>query len=76
MKRWLAVIPFLVFFLLIPLSNASAGSESPKPVDEGVLCLPGIYMSAPGNCVSAGPSAYLTSMAEQGFTFPVTPSYR
>jgi hypothetical protein len=38
-----------------------------------VLCLPGIYMSAPGNCMSAGPSAYLTSMAEQGFTFPVTP---
>ncbi len=73
MKRLLAVIPFLVIFLLIPLSDASAESESPKPVDDGVLCLPGIYMSAPGNCMSAGPSAYLTSMAEQGFTFPVTP---
>ncbi len=42
-------------------------NESPPP-----LCLPGIYMSDPGDCVPAGPSAYLTEMAQKGITFPVT----
>jgi lipoprotein-anchoring transpeptidase ErfK/SrfK len=73
MQRLYLVILFLFILLLIPLFNASAAGESALPVDDGVLCLPGIYMSNPGNCASAGPSAYLTSMAEQGFTFPETP---
>jgi len=73
MKRLYLVIPFLLILLLIPLFTASAAGESDMPADAGVLCLPGIYTSNPGNCTSAGPSTYLTSMAENGFTFPAAP---
>jgi hypothetical protein len=36
-----------------------------------VLCLPGIYMYDPGDCLPTGPSSYLTQMAEKGLTFPI-----
>jgi hypothetical protein len=36
-----------------------------------VLCLPGVYLQDPGDCTPAGPSAYLTQMAEKGMTFPL-----
>lgn len=73
MKRLYLVIPFILILLVIPLFTASAAGEGDMPADAGVLCLPGIYMSNPGNCASTGPSTYLTSMAENGFTFPEAP---
>lgn len=36
------------------------------------LCMPGVYFSDPGDCLPAGPSKYLTEMAEKGITFPIT----
>ena len=47
---------------------ASQQSDSPA-----VLCMPGIYMSDPGDCIPTGPSAYLTQLAHQGITLPVQP---
>ncbi len=38
-----------------------------------VLCLPGIYLYEPGDCLLVGPSSYLTQMAQKGITFPVPP---
>jgi len=38
-----------------------------------VLCLPGIYTYDPGDCLPAGPSAYLSRMAEKGITLPLPP---
>jgi lipoprotein-anchoring transpeptidase ErfK/SrfK len=43
------------------------------PATGDILCLPGIYDQAPGDCLPAGPSAYLSDMAHQGVTFPIKP---
>src|SRR4030042_4172831 len=36
------------------------------------LCLPGIYMTAPLDCLPSGPSSYLTQMASIGIDLPLT----
>lgn len=37
------------------------------------LCLPGIYLYEPGDCLPGGPSAYLNRMAERGILLPLPP---
>lgn len=51
-------------------------ASSTAPVDDepsqgAVLCLPGVYLDEPEDCLPAGPSAYLTRMARQGIYFPL-----
>jgi hypothetical protein len=53
-----------------PAASAAAASPSTVPA---VLCLPGIYLYDPGDCLPAGPSSYLTHMAQKGITFPPPP---
>jgi hypothetical protein len=36
-----------------------------------VLCMPGIYLDRPDDCIPGGPSAYLTDMARQGMRLPL-----
>jgi hypothetical protein len=36
-----------------------------------VLCLPGVYLTQPESCTLSGPSAYLTSLAQQGIHLPL-----
>jgi hypothetical protein len=43
------------------------------PSSPVVLCLPGVYSSAPGDCAPLGPSGYLSEMAALGITLPLTP---
>jgi len=38
-----------------------------------VVCLPGVYLQQPPDCVPAGPSLFLTSMARIGLFFPIRP---
>ncbi len=57
---------------IIPV-NAASNSNSDSGANPAVLCLPGIYITDPGDCTPAGPSAYLTQMAKIGITFPLTP---
>ena len=73
MKRILLVLTFslTVSLAAIPLRLASAAGSKTQP-NSSVLCLPGIYMQDPGDCAPAGPSAYLTQMANLGITFPMT----
>jgi hypothetical protein len=74
MKRiqigWVLALILLSISLPAAAQNASAASSNaPKP---DALCLPGIYLQAPGDCLPAGPSTYLTQMAKMGITFPIT----
>ena len=73
MKRILLVLTFSLAACLavIPLRLAAAAGSKTQP-SSSVLCLPGIYMQDPGDCTPAGPSAYLTQMANLGITFPLT----
>jgi hypothetical protein len=55
-----------------PALAALAAPASPSAAP-AVLCLPGIYLYDPGDCLPAGPSGYLTQMAQKGITFPLAP---
>ena len=46
-----------------PLENASST----------VLCLPGVYLVDPEDCLVEGPASYLTDMAKENIFFPVQP---
>ncbi len=70
------MIALLAFSLFAPISHTAAAGvsqENSKIISPSVLCLPGIYLTAPGDCLPLGPSAYLSQMAALGLTFPVTP---
>ena len=56
----------------IPHASALANQSTPTAQPD-VLCLPGVYAQDPGDCLPAGPSAYLSAMAQQGMTFPIKP---
>jgi len=74
---------FLAIFVGLPkylfvISPATVNAASVNSFQESnqhpvFLYLPEIYCRDPGDCTPAGPSAYLTNMAELGFTFPLTP---
>ncbi len=36
-----------------------------------LVCMPGVYMSDPQDCLPLGPSTYLTKMASDGFNLPL-----
>jgi len=57
---------------VLPVSAAELQQNSSQPAPT-VLCLPGIYNYDPGDCIPAGPSAYLTDMAAKGVAFPIPP---
>ncbi|MEJ2597216.1 MAG: L,D-transpeptidase [Anaerolineales bacterium] len=74
MKRiqivWVLVVMFLSTALpAIPQNAKAASTDIPQP---DALCLPGIYLHNPGDCLPVGPSTYLTQMAKMGITFPLT----
>jgi lipoprotein-anchoring transpeptidase ErfK/SrfK len=66
----ISILSLVTFFL-------SAGpvyaDEGPHVSNGGVLCLPGVYINTVSDCYASGPSKYLTSLAEDGFTFPLEP---
>jgi len=70
-------LAFCAFFLLLlsgslarPVDTQATGLSAAADASQ-VLCLPGIYLYDPGDCLPTGPSAYLTQMAQKGLTFPV-----
>ncbi len=68
------IISFLIFaqgfsFFIKPVSASTQGAQSPYVSD--LLCLPGIYMTDPQDCLPLGPSGYMTQMAQQGFSLPL-----
>jgi len=73
MKRILLVLTVLIAIWLVSARPAHAAENNRPLADPGVLCLPGIYLLAPGDCNPMGPSVTLTQLAENGFTFPKKP---
>lgn len=75
MKRKLSVIALCFVLLstnLLPVARPVLAAAPAKKTPASVLCLPGIYMQDPVDCAPAGPSSYLTQMAQKGITFPLT----
>jgi len=70
----IALILFVNFSSQVGPARASDLQQQASSVSApAVLCMPGIYNSLPGDCLPAGPSAYLTRMASQGITLPISP---
>ena len=61
--------------LLAPTAAATAQTDTTKPEpDSGALvCAPGVHLSPPDDCLSLGPSSYLTELARSGLTVPSSP---
>jgi len=72
MKRYLLVYIILLAILLFPVRLVHA-EEGPKIPNGNVLCLPSVYINTVSDCMASGPSQYLTTLAEGGFTFPLEP---
>ena len=68
-----------LFFIILKVQPSLAASQSGALVkintvpNSPVLCLPGIYLTDPEDCLVSGPASYLTDMAKQGIFFPVQP---
>jgi hypothetical protein len=56
-----------------PLTVSAAGQAGKLQNHSTVLCLPGVYLASPTDCLPLGPSDYLTRMASLGITFPLQP---
>jgi lipoprotein-anchoring transpeptidase ErfK/SrfK len=73
----LLILTVIISSIYTPYSTTSAAAptatvKAPTAANE-VLCLPGIYLKDPQDCIPAGPSTYLTQMATIGITFPMRP---
>lgn len=70
----LVTLFFMLVFGYLPAASAQAAAPAAAASGQAApLCLPGIYPYDPGDCLAAGPSAYLTNMASKGLTFPAQP---
>ncbi|MCL4559974.1 MAG: L,D-transpeptidase [Chloroflexi bacterium] len=64
----------LTFSLRPSAAQAQGGvARASEPFAGQALCLPGVYLTEPGDCLALGPSAFLTDMARLGLTFPLRP---
>ncbi len=55
--------------LISPATQTSQAATS--QVTSNLVCVPGIYMTDPQDCLPLGPSVYMTKMASEGFSLPL-----
>mgnify|MGYP006291450111 CR=1 FL=1 len=78
-KQKTLILLVLAGGFLLSLTNLSAVPAAAAPGEEEStpLCPPGVYqqeaLQGDADCLSLGPSQYLSEMAEKGITFPQTP---
>jgi len=68
------IISFFIFLQGFPLVS----QRVPKPpqaevfrASSNMLCLPGMYLTDPQDCLPLGPSDYITQMATEGISLPL-----
>jgi len=74
----LILIPLLLTHTSVVFAQDSVDPELPnyeyEETYEGLpLCLPGVYLIAPSDCLPMGPSETLTTWARKGFSIPPKP---
>lgn len=68
------LISFFIFIQAFPFASQPALKPLPAQVfraSSDMLCLPGIYLTDPQDCLPIGPSSYLTQMAVVGISLPL-----
>jgi lipoprotein-anchoring transpeptidase ErfK/SrfK len=80
MKRSWLVVTIVVLISLLPypaVGSVSAQDAPPtaalEPFAGQPVCMPDVYLQAPGSCLPLGPSSYLTGLARQGLYLPLKP---
>jgi len=74
MKLKLFHVVLLLFLIAAPLPvRAQETSPEEESFSGGVVCMPDAYPNGTSDCLPLGPSAYITSLASLGLTFPPRP---
>jgi hypothetical protein len=79
MRHFLLVTLIILVFSALIFSSALADESQEEPYEEpysgAVVCLPDRFYKSgpPGECLEAGPAAYVRRMASMGITFPIRP---
>jgi hypothetical protein len=77
MNRFLKIFFLLLILVLLPYPEAAFSqapiSNSGEPYSGLPVCLPGVFLQQPENCLPMGPSAYLSDMAQKGIILPLRP---
>ena len=65
---------FSLFLATFTIRLAFEGYTPPDESASGaVVCTPGLYRTAPDDCLPLGPSAHLTELANLGIPYPIRP---
>lgn len=73
---WTMGLVFLISLLSTQSALAASPAQAPAPLETAsstVLCLPGVYLVDPEDCLVEGPASYLTDMAKENIFFPIQP---
>lgn len=67
----------IIFTSMISPDNMFAQAAAPHPFETTssapIVCLPGVYLDEPQDCLLAGPAGYLSRMGSLGISFPQRP---
>jgi lipoprotein-anchoring transpeptidase ErfK/SrfK len=71
-KIFLSIQIFTLLVSFLPSIEVVAEGDTPgeEPESGAVVCPPDAYLTAPGDCLPLGPSAYITELSQLGLTFP------
>ena len=69
----LAVLCGLICLPFLSTAQAAAPADETTGALSPVLCLPGVYLEDPQDCLPVGPSEYLTRLGRLGISFPQRP---
>lgn len=73
--RSILTIILIILATLGPIREPVYASQDSQVNSPGsrAICLPGVYLDDPGDCLPVGPSAYLTQLATHGLILPIKP---
>ena len=75
MHRKISILSLILIVVTCFPTSATVQAATPaaEPFAGQPLCLPNAFLLPPTGCMGYGPSAFLTSLAQQGITLPLRP---
>lgn len=70
-RTLLALLVMALLIGVVPTTITAA--QSSEPDSGAIVCAPDVYAVIPDDCLVAGPSAFMSEMAQKGMTFPARP---
>jgi hypothetical protein len=77
MRTFSAILFFILLTTNLPAGMANRipaqNEPNPEPASGSVVCVPGVYVVAPDDCLPLGPSQGITRAASEGIPYPIQP---